>query len=341
MRATVSTTGLVLLVAAYLGACAAKQREFSHSTTEPSSSDDPTSAPPASKEESGSFGSSAEIQSASSKETTEALTPSSEATPGQSAGTGAGVTSEPDTDQLAAPSSAELSNSEPSDSGELDVDALRAELVLHLSMDTAEWETGGRVEDSSPARNHGTINGTVRRGTGKFGSAASFDGDGFISVPDADSLDASSALTMSAWVNFGTVGNDFSPGIVSKRVSFSDSTAYTLFLWSENKLWVDVDYENDRFASTTSLIADRWYHVAVVYDGTLDAAERVRIYVDGVLDVVGAETSEHIPAYDSDLEIGRLVGGGDAMIGMIDEVAIWRRALAPREVALLARSPLP
>jgi hypothetical protein len=215
------------------------------------------------------------------------------------------------------------------------------DLVLHLTMDDADWISGGTVHDGSAAANHGIINGSVTQTVdGKFDKAAVFDGDGWISVPDADSLDASSALTMSAWVNFGYVEGDYSPGIISKRAGYGDDTAYALFLWDQDKVWVDVDYETDRFGSAVIFETNRWYHVAVVYDGGVPAAERIHLYVDGVLDSIASEASSEIPAYDCDLEVGRLINGGNTMIGMIDEVAVWRRALGPEEITLLSQYPL-
>jgi MSHA biogenesis protein MshQ len=145
---------------------------------------------------------------------------------------------------------------------------------------------------------------------------------------------------MSAWVNFGYVGGGSFPGIISKRKGLNYYTAYALFLGDQDKVWVDVEYENDRFASTAAFESDRWYHVAVVYDGSAQAAERVHLYVDGALDTVAPETSSEISAFTSDLEVGRLVNGGSTMIGMIDEVAVWRRALGPDEVARLASAPV-
>lgn len=208
-------------------------------------------------------------------------------------------------------------------------------------MDDAEWTAGGAVYDGSPAQNHGTLNGSVTQtADGKFDKAAVFDGDGWITVPDSDSLDASTELTLSAWVNFGYVGGGYSPGIISKRLGFNDNTAYALFLWDQNKVWVDVDYETDRFGSSAVFETNRWYHLAVVYDGKAQTAERVRLYVDGNLDTIASETSGEIPAYGCDLEVGRLVNGGHTMIGMIDEVAVWRRALGADEIALISQAAL-
>lgn len=260
------------------------------------------------------------------------------------------ATSETDSSP-AAPSSEGVSSSAPSSasvaptsddetSSDVVPSPYEGELVLHLSMDEGQWGSG-EIFDSSPAANHGTINGTVAyTPDGKFGGAGHFDGDGYITIPNTESLQATSALTLSAWVNFEYIGGDYSHGIISKRAGYGTDTAYTLFQWAESYMWVDLDYETDRFSSATAFEVNRWYHVAMVYDGSLAAAERVRLYVDGALDVVASESSASLPAFDCDLEVGRLVNGGNTMLGSIDEVAIWRRPLSGDEVAALAQGPL-
>jgi hypothetical protein len=208
-------------------------------------------------------------------------------------------------------------------------------------MEDVTWGNGATISDNSPAGNHGTISGSVTSTPlGRFGKAASFDGNGWITVPDSDSLDAETALTMSAWVNFAYSGGDYASGVIAKRGGYNDRTAYTLFFWAQNKLWTDIDYETERLGSSSILELNRWYHVAVVYDGTAGGSQRVRMYIDGALDSVAFEASSSIPDYDSNLEVGRLVNGGNTMIGLIDEVAVWRRALSAEEIAMLTQSPL-
>jgi hypothetical protein len=208
--------------------------------------------------------------------------------------------------------------------------------VLLMHFEESGWSgTTAEVQDSSGLGNHGTASNTATTtsANGKFGRAASFDGTGWVIVPDSPSLRATTALTYSAWIYPTGLDGSRSPGIITKRRGFGDSSAYTMFLWSNDNLYVDLDGEDYRFASNTVFQSANWYHVAVVYDATLQSGMRAQIYVNGVLDIASEETSTSISPYDSDLLIGDLPGGGDTFMGRIDEVAIWTRALSATEIA--------
>jgi len=83
-------------------------------------------------------------------------------------------------------------------------------------------------------------------------------------------------------------------GLVCKRYGFGNQTSYAFFLWGTN-LYIDVDYENERFASVTNFEANKWYHIAVVFDGSWPASQRVRLYVNGALDRTAPESATSIP----------------------------------------------
>lgn len=207
-------------------------------------------------------------------------------------------------------------------------------LVLLLHMDESDWSGAGAVTDASGQGNHGTVEGTaVPTADGKIGGAGLFDGGGWIVVPDSPSLHATVALTMAVWVHptgltDGAAGFP-SPGILSKREAYDVNVAYTLFLWTDNNAFVDI--QADRFSSAAVFSNDQWRHIAVVYDGAEDAPLRTRIYVDGALDSVHA-SAPYFDPNSEDIHVGGLPGGGEPFIGKLDEVAIWTRALTPAEI---------
>jgi hypothetical protein len=209
-------------------------------------------------------------------------------------------------------------------------------------MEEASWSgTAGEVIDSSGLANHGVASGSVTTtSVGKFGRGGVFDGSGSITIADAPSLRASGALSMSAWIYPTNIGSGY-PGIIAKRLSYYSQQAYDMYIDPDGRIYVDVQFPDDRFSTTTVFQNNLWYHVAVVFDGSLPADQRVHVYVNGVLDITAPETSSTIAPYTSDLSIGSLPNGGSTFVGSMDEVAIWTRALSAAEVAGLASATSP
>jgi Concanavalin A-like lectin/glucanases superfamily len=227
---------------------------------------------------------------------------------------------------------------------------LLEDCVLLMHFEEPSWSMkSGEVIDSSGYGNHGTASTgsltTSSSGQGKFGRAAKFDGSGGVRVPDAPSLRAKTVLTLSAWI-YPTFISSNGSGIITKRKAFGQQTAYSLFVWINTappaQLYTDIQLEDDRFPSLATFEVNSWYHVAVVYDGSLAQAERSRVYVNGKLDKVSSDAASQIEPYTSDLTIGDLVDGGERFVGYIDEAAVWTRALSVGEVAQLhaATGPL-
>jgi hypothetical protein len=68
--------------------------------------------------------------------------------------------------------------------------------------------TGAAVADASGTGNNGTTSGTTWATGGKFGSALSFNGtSASVTVPDSNSLDLVTGMTLEAWVNPKSIGN--------------------------------------------------------------------------------------------------------------------------------------
>ena len=223
-------------------------------------------------------------------------------------------------------------------SGQGGQSALLASCNLLLHMDETSWNgTAGEVRDSSGAGNHGTAQGgaVTASSRAKFGRAALFNGASYLVIPNATTLHAGTAFTISAWIYSTGFDGSQSPGIVTKRRGFGDGAEFTLFAWIDNHVYVDIDTENDRFLSNQALTNDAWYNIAVVFDGSLSQAQRVSLYINGQLDSIHAESSATVMPTDAAVEIGNLPNGGNAFTGSIDEVAFWQRALTSVEVASL------
>ncbi len=209
-----------------------------------------------------------------------------------------------------------------------------ANRVLWLKLDES---SGTLAADSSGSGNNGTASGALawQPSGGQLRGAAEFDGaTSYINVPDSTTLDFTSAFTLTYWFKVNTING---AGLVAKRNTFTDNNAFTTFLQTDARLNVDIDSNNDRFTSNTAFSTGTWYHVAVVFDGTLAAASRAKLYVNGVLDITADETSATIPNYNSPLKVGLINTGATTFLdGLVDDVRLYRRALPASEVAMLA-----
>jgi beta-glucanase (GH16 family)/regulation of enolase protein 1 (concanavalin A-like superfamily) len=210
--------------------------------------------------------------------------------------------------------------------------AVDPSLVLRLKLDEA---TGTTATDSSGSANYGNASGGVswQPTGGKLTGAAAFDGvDSHIAVPDNASLDNTSAFTLSYWFKADTFNG---AGLVAKRISFDNNNSYSTFLTVDGKLNVDINSNNNRFTSNTTFNPGAWYHVAIVFDGSLADTQRAKLYVNGALDKTTRETSTSIPNYTSTFHIGTLLPGNPVLDGLIDEVRFHRRALSASEIAAI------
>lgn len=217
-----------------------------------------------------------------------------------------------------------------------DESTLDASLIAQYHFD--EFEGATAFLDSSFSGNNGSCTGTTCPVTGElgvFGSAARFDGgNDYIIVADNANLDNTASLSVQIWF-FPTTVDGQPDGLVSKRVTSGSNESYSLFLYTSNRLNVDIHGTNNRFFTTTAFTANRWYHVTVVFDGSQVAANRVRVYINGREDSGSpfTEASATIPNQASSLHLGMLNAAyGNGFHGLIDEVSIYNAVLTTDEV---------
>lgn len=211
-----------------------------------------------------------------------------------------------------------------------------AGLVGHWQLD----ETSGfTAHDASPLGLDATLINMDPPGdwvAGKIDGGLDFDGNNdYVVSADHDSLDNSQYLTLSVWVYPTTL--DGNPRCaVSKRINFDNQNSYGVFFYTGNRLFVDINGNNDRFNSNTIFTPNQWYHLAVVYDGTQPTNSRVRLYVNGNIDKTAAESSNSISNTPSQFYIGLLNGNGSGYFrGIIDDVRVYRKALTATQIQVL------
>jgi len=196
--------------------------------------------------------------------------------------------------------------------------------------------SGESNADDSVGSNHGALQGSFMFTQGKVGKAFVINKilNDYVEVPDAPNLDRMAQLSLAAWVSFDAFLPDKSQWIVSKAAgSGNGSNSYSI--WFDRytqRLQANIESEE----SSTLIIPDeieprRFYHIAFTYDG-----KTFKLYLDGVLKssmlFYGNIRNTPYPFL-----IGRRFGEGDdghgdVLMGTVDEVEIYNRALSETEI---------
>jgi hypothetical protein len=196
------------------------------------------------------------------------------------------------------------------------------------------WRAEGNTVDSSGSNNNASVVGNVNYAAGEAGQAFQFNGtNGYVQVGGSYAMNG--ARTIEAWVfpsnntGFGLPIMCGGPGAGSDFFGIAGTVSSCSV--SQYHLYVD-HYGAACYDSALTVTPNAWNHVAMVYDGSV-----VRFYVNGV---AGAATTA--PLYNYNLNT--YVIGGDTLggtttkanfAGLIDELAVYNRALASNEVAAI------
>ena len=194
-------------------------------------------------------------------------------------------------------------------------------LVLHYTFDS---DDGERVADASDTGNDGTLHGATYSQEGKSGGAMSFSGENSaVLVKNSASLQIQD-FTIMAWVKRGSM----------KKVSNTQNQAvifgygeagYSLGLNNDGRFWVDKIGSTGVFSSC-KVEDDSYHHLAVTKKGG-----RIVFYLDGTA-YQGDDYEIHFE-FNTDLGVGTQPDDISAcFLGLIDEVAVFNRALSEDEV---------
>ena len=229
-------------------------------------------------------------------------------------------------------------------------------LVLYLPFDEAP--AAGAVKDESTLGNHGSVSGAVFNPTGgKLGGAYQFDGvDDFIYIPKNASLNvgAGDGLTLSAWYKTSTNSetNVQSPILEWSPGPQGPSGRAGVHLWANvygfqwhpptnptgggtgaNIVAANLSFpenETNYVISTTDRPRNEWHHLVVTYDRP---SQMARVYLDGIAQQ--QRFFDITPATDYDIYIGKRPTDYQRLMGLVDEVRVYNRALSEFEVASL------
>ncbi len=176
--------------------------------------------------------------------------------------------------------------------------------------------------------------GDVAFAPGKVGRALRLDGKSYLRVDDGAGCNPTS-ITIAAWVL--PERTTARRGIVAKRIG-NTASPFVLGI-SDGLLRFEGCGTSQKFwpfnFSGPALEVGKWSHVAV----TLEAGRKIVLYLNGR--AVAAKEIDESPAPNPEpIVLGREAWGGEQgqqspayFHGLLDEVKLWKRALAPEEVA--------
>ncbi len=196
-------------------------------------------------------------------------------------------------------------------------------------------DSGDTAFDSSDYANDGLLYGSVVKTDGKVGQGYQVSDGSCVTIPDSESLSmvGGTAITYMAWIYYTGPCNSDRGEILNKESTYEvgiycgtgDYLQEAIQLSDGNWFWT----------GSTSVPRDTWVHIAVVWDGSL-----VQMYMNG--QPVGSPRS--LAGQFGERETGLGLGcrsvnaagtapGSSYFNGVLDEMAIYTRALTPAELA--------
>ncbi len=212
---------------------------------------------------------------------------------------------------------------------------------------------GTVVSDLSGLGNNGTlVNGGSAWVSGHFGGALYFPGvtgtgSTRVEIPNAASLQLTSAITIAAWVRVDNINSD-APILAKEgdaKLSYwfgaygpGGAGHFGMLLDADgNQPWT-ADHRNEG-----SITAGTWVHLAATWDGTT-----MINYINGTAVASGLAFSGPINVSTAFLAIGvnsgyydNSFGNATAFTGAIDDLYLYNRALSALEINQLIASPIP
>ena len=146
--------------------------------------------------------------------------------------------------------------------------------------------------------------------------------------PDSPILDNTSGYTFFMVTRPMSLDNSNARAIISKRTTVSVDESFMLFYYTSNKLNIDVQTTDNRFASGTTFSNSTNFLSCLIYDGSVATASRCALYSEETFDKYASETNSLVPDNSSPILIGTTdAGDGRPYGGYIAEIIIYREAL--------------
>lgn len=211
------------------------------------------------------------------------------------------------------------------------------------------WPFNGNANDESGNGNHGTVKGTTILSLDRYNinnSAYIWDGTNSpIEILNSPNQNFQAGVTFSVWIyqtgvycsscaltSYISKGRDVNPGGIQLGLDHITQN-YSFSVWGNPS-------PNIFFKSSKKIEFNNWVHLAATYDGNI-----INIYVNGKLDKT-YDYKSIIPVTTENLLFGKQKGtqvfeDNFNMLGKLDDIAIYSRALTFAEITALYTSTPP
>jgi hypothetical protein len=225
----------------------------------------------------------------------------------------------------------------PIDAVTVDPENLTNALVAHWRFDEG---AGTLVGDSSGNGHDGALMGGIWSSVGRFGGALELPPGNYVTVPNFP--DATANWTVSVWTKASPsqlVADMDETTIISTETVLKGGWQMHLDNRPDKQrydaaYWVGPDISDYVEVVCRCIEPDVWVHLAAVYDTDVG---RLTLYRDGA-PISRIAMPKPIQVGDSTLTIGAWNMPGRYLAAVVDDFAIWARALGPAEIALVSRA---
>ena len=191
------------------------------------------------------------------------------------------------------------------------------------------WPGDGSAQDIVDG-NHGTLQRGTTFAPGMVGQAFSFDGvDDYVFIPDALNLDVTDEVTVGLWAKINSIPSEGDAVLIDKMTS-DPVGPFGIVIWSGGplvgRLWTDPMVGEPFLVFTDTPDVQNWHHYAMTY-----RSGEQKAYMDGV-EVDSSSRTGQLLTNSLQIEIGSGVDRDYYFDGLIDEVAIFSRALTDVEI---------
>jgi Concanavalin A-like lectin/glucanases superfamily len=202
----------------------------------------------------------------------------------------------------------------------------------------AWWRGNGDATDSSGNGYNGTMLGGMGFTSGVFGQAFAGNSNQRMFVNDNPAFQLTSSLSIGAWVNVSA-----GYAVLQRGDSRGGNDPYQLSGDNAGHMVFQIQHDPDTSGKllSASIPLHQWVQVTATLDG---ATGDMRLYLNGNLAAEDSTTIRPFAALNSTLSPGIAIGntasdGDFPLVGGIDEVLLYNRALSPAEVMSLVPEP--